>query len=78
MYQFSHSWPYDRVMNDHYFHECPFCGANNVLLPIKKDAIENARDGVKTHVVMPCCHEKIVIVQMDDDYIWSDRPIRKA
>ena len=78
MFQFSHAWPYDRVMNDHYFNECPFCGSPNILLPLKREALNGAREGVKTHVVLPCCHEKFVIVQMDDDYFWSDQPLRKS
>jgi len=65
------------MMNDIYFQECPFCGASSVLLPIKKEAFENAKGGVKTFVIMPCCHEKLDILQIDDDYIWSNEPLRK-
>lgn len=63
-------------MGDYYFHTCPFCGADNVLIPLKKDGAARAREGVKTLVVMPCCHEKFIIVDMDDDYLWADRSIR--
>ncbi len=73
---FHYTWPYERVMGDNYIEVCPFCRAESILVPMKKEAIENAYEGFKTHVVMPCCHEKLTIVQMDDDYIWSDRPLR--
>ncbi|TCP26580.1 hypothetical protein EV207_11910 [Scopulibacillus darangshiensis] len=76
MFDFNHTWPYEKVMEDLYFNECPFCRESSVMLNIKSDAIKEAFDGVKTHVVMPCCHEKLVIVSMDDDYIWSDRCLR--
>jgi hypothetical protein len=46
-------------------------------LPFKKEAFEEAKDGVKTHIVMPCCHERLDIVKIDDDYIWSGSPLRK-
>lgn len=73
---FNHTWPYERVMGDCYIETCPFCQEESVLIPIKKEAIEQAYEGFKTHVVMPCCHEKLTIVEMDEDYIWSDRALR--
>jgi hypothetical protein len=73
---FHFTWPYERVMGDNYIEVCPFCKAEGVLIHMKKEAVENAYEGFKTHVVMPCCHENLTIVQMDDDYIWSDRPLR--
>ena len=76
MYEFSHSWPFEWVMDDLYVEECPFCGERSVLLTVKKENIKLAQEGFKTHAVMPCCHEKLIIVNMDDDYIWSDRPLR--
>lgn len=76
MYQFSHTWPYERMGNDYYFNECPFCGESSVLINIKQEQIEYAREGVKTHIVMPCCHERMDIEQIDDDYFWADRPLR--
>jgi hypothetical protein len=77
MYDLSYSWPYEQMMQDVYFQECPFCGASSILLPFKKEAFEEAKDGVKTHIVMPCCNERLDIVKIDDDYIWSDSPLRK-
>lgn len=76
MFDFNHTWPYEKVMDDLYFNECPFCHASSVLIHIKKEALEAAFEGVKTHIVMPCCHEKIVILDIDNDYIWSDRRLR--
>ncbi|MFC7394296.1 hypothetical protein [Scopulibacillus cellulosilyticus] len=76
MYNFHHTWPYENVMGEIYLNECPFCHKSSVLIHMKKDDFEKALDEVKTHVVLPCCHEKLVILKMDDDYIWSDRPLR--
>lgn len=76
MLNFHHSWPYERVMNDIYFEECPFCHAAPVLIPLKKKALEDAYEGIKTHIIMPCCHEKITVEKMDSDYIWSTQPLR--
>jgi len=76
MYEFSHSWPYEWIMDDLYVDECPFCKERSVLISLKKENIQLAKEGFKTHTVMPCCHEKLVIVNMDDDYLWSDRALR--
>ncbi|WKB35129.1 hypothetical protein QS257_15720 [Terrilactibacillus sp. S3-3] len=76
MDDFHHTWPYERVMNDLYFEECPFCHASPVMISIKKEAIKGAFEGIKTEIIMPCCHEKIAVTGMDNDYIWADRPLR--
>ncbi|MBM7646081.1 hypothetical protein JOD45_002306 [Scopulibacillus daqui] len=76
MYNFHHTWPYEKMMGEIYLNECPFCHESSVHIHMKKDDFEKAFEEVKTHVVMPCCHEKLVILKMDDDYIWSDRPLR--
>ncbi|RYL95663.1 hypothetical protein EWI07_00335 [Sporolactobacillus sp. THM7-4] len=76
MLDFHHTWPYERVKNDLYFEECPFCHTSPVLIPIKKEAVQGAFEGIKAPVVMPCCHERIVIESMDRDYIWADRKLR--
>jgi hypothetical protein len=73
---FHHTWPYERVANDIYFEECPFCHESPVLIPIKKKAVDNAFEGIRTHIVMPCCHEKIVVASMDQDYVWATRVLR--
>jgi hypothetical protein len=76
MYQFSHTWPYERVMGDLYLTECPFCGSRSVPLHLKKEAFERAKEGIKTEAVLPCCHEKLTILRIDDDYLWTDRALR--
>ncbi len=76
MSSFSHTWPYDVLENDLFLNECPFCGASSVLISIEGEKLELAKEGFKTHVVMPCCHEKLTILSLDDDYIWADRPLR--
>ncbi|RYM06183.1 hypothetical protein EWH99_03625 [Sporolactobacillus sp. THM7-7] len=76
MINFHHSWPYERVRNDIYFEECPFCHTSSVLIPMKKEAIKGAFEGIKTHIIMPCCREKIVVESMDSDYVWATKPLR--
>jgi hypothetical protein len=75
---FSHSWPVDWLHGDLFFHECPFCGSSYILVPVDQEKMQLAKEGYKTHVVMPCCHEKLTILSLDEDYIWADRPLRKA
>ncbi|MFT8319122.1 MAG: hypothetical protein ABF651_12735 [Sporolactobacillus sp.] len=76
MLDFHHSWPYERIINDIYFEECPFCHASAVLLPLKKEAVERAFEAIKTAVVLPCCHERLIIEDMDKDYIWASVRLR--
>lgn len=76
MLTFHNSWPYERVMNDIYFEECPFCHESPVLIPMKKEAVKGAFEGIKTEIVMPCCHGKIIVESMDADYIWSAERLR--
>lgn len=76
MSDFSHSWPYDLMQGDLFFHECPFCHETSVLVPTNKEKMDLAKEGFKTHAVMPCCHEKLTILSIDDDYIWADRVLR--
>jgi hypothetical protein len=77
MLSFKNTWPYERVAGDIYFHECPYCKAGNVLLPIRKRDFQGAIEGVKTHVVLPCCLEKMTVLQADEDYFWSDENLRQ-
>ena len=35
MIPFERTWPYDIIMKDIYVPSCPFCGSENVLLPIR-------------------------------------------
>lgn len=76
MLSFKNTWPYERVANDIYFNECPYCRENNILLPIQKRDFLNATEGVKTHLVLPCCHQKMTILHADEDYFWSDERLR--
>ena len=73
---FGHSWPYERLMGDIYFHTCPFCGADNVLTNMKKRDLENAKEGIKTIVIAPCCHGKMTVLEADDDYFWTEEKLR--
>ncbi|MFT8361886.1 MAG: hypothetical protein ABF608_01805 [Sporolactobacillus sp.] len=76
MLDFHHSWPYERIADDIYFETCPFCQASPVLLPLKKEAIARAFEGIKTAVVLPCCEERLIIESIDRDYIWATQPLR--
>ncbi|MCI1857235.1 MAG: hypothetical protein LKI80_03650 [Sporolactobacillus sp.] len=76
MLDFHHSWPYERVADDIYFEECPFCHALPVLIPIKQKAIQAAYEGIKTRIIMPCCHGKIIVEHMDNDYVWALEALR--
>ncbi|MFT8872504.1 MAG: hypothetical protein ABF868_09430 [Sporolactobacillus sp.] len=76
MLDFHYSWPYERVAGDYYFEQCPFCQASPILLPLKKSRVTDAYDGVKTTIILPCCHERLVIERMDDDYIWASHWLR--
>lgn len=76
MFLFSHSWPYEMIRKDIYIHECPFCHSDNVLTNLKQSSLERAKEGIKTIVVMPCCHNKITILRADDDYFWAEEELR--
>lgn len=47
MIPFSNTWPYDVVGNDVYVQSCPFCGTDNVLLPMKPKELISVREGKK-------------------------------
>ncbi|ARK31915.1 hypothetical protein [Halalkalibacter krulwichiae] len=74
---FINTWPYEKLFNDIYFQNCPFCVEENVLTNIKKSEYERAREGIKTVVIMPCCRGKLTILEADDDYFWTDKRLRK-
>ncbi|SDJ18610.1 hypothetical protein [Natribacillus halophilus] len=74
---FENTWPYERIQDDIYFNECPHCGAENVLTYMKKKQMNNAVDGIKTPLIMPCCNYKITIAYADDDYLWATERLRK-
>lgn len=77
MYDFNYSWPYDYTMGDLYFQECPYCGADNVLISEAHEKMQLAREEVKTHFVMPCCLKNMTVVNMDDDYVWATEKLRE-
>lgn len=77
MIPFERAWPYDQVMNDLYVHECPFCRADNVLLPIRPRELDDIRAGKKRLLVFPCCKHKVTIVDADRDYLLTDTILRR-
>jgi hypothetical protein len=77
MIPFRNSWPYDITGDDVYVHQCPFCEASNVLLPIKPDDVKSLYGSArKILLVFPCCHSRLKIVDADADYLLANRPIR--
>lgn len=74
---FVNTWPYERLFNDIYVQTCPFCGEENVLTNMKKLDFKRAQEGIKTHLIMPCCNGKMIILEADEDYFWTDRKLRK-
>lgn len=76
MIPFSRTWPYDKVMGDIYVHECPFCGTNNVRLPLKPAELRSIHEGKKKLLVFPCCNNRIHIIDTDNDYLLFDQDVR--
>ncbi len=77
MIPFEKAWPYDIIMGDLYVSSCPFCHADNVLLPVKPAEIQDIQEGMKRLLVFPCCRNKVTIVDADRDYLLTDRVLRK-
>lgn len=77
MIPFENTWPYDIFRSDLYVQRCPFCGAENVLLPLKPEELAAIRSGRKRLLVFPCCHGRVTIVDADRDYLLADRPLRR-
>lgn len=77
MIPFENTLPYDVIMNDYYVQQCPFCAAEQVLLPLKKKEVPDIQSGKKKLLVFPCCYAKLTIVDMDDDYLLADSIVRK-
>ncbi|TLS38844.1 hypothetical protein [Pseudalkalibacillus caeni] len=77
MLSFEHTWPYEKMMDDIYIQECPFCKEENVLTPMTKREFSEASEGIKTRLIMPCCHGKMTILNADSDYFWTEEPLRK-
>ncbi|MGG1615714.1 hypothetical protein ACIFQM_22335 [Paenibacillus sp. NRS-1782] len=76
MIPFHKTWPYDIVMGDVYVQYCPFCDHENVLLPLKPKELELIHEGMKKLLVFPCCHNRITLVDCDNDYLLSDTTLR--
>jgi len=76
MIPFSHTWPYETVRGDLYVSSCPFCGSEQVLLPIKPGELDDIRGGRKRRLVFPCCHSTVTIRDADRDYLLADQPMR--
>ncbi|TWI60112.1 hypothetical protein [Halalkalibacter nanhaiisediminis] len=74
---FINTWPYERQFDDIYLQSCPFCHAENVLTNMKKSEFKRAQEGIKTTLILPCCHEKMIILEADQDYFWTNKALRK-
>ncbi|QOY38568.2 hypothetical protein AWH56_010995 [Anaerobacillus isosaccharinicus] len=77
MIPFQNTWPYERSGKDIYIHECPYCHEENVLTNMKKYDLERAMEHIKTYLIMPCCLEKMTILEADEDYFWTNERLRK-
>jgi hypothetical protein len=75
MIPFNRTLPYETIQADIYVHECPFCSANHVLLPVKRKELKEIHEGRKKLLVFPCCYNKLTLVDADADYLLADRPI---
>ena len=76
MIPFEKAWPYDIFMGDLYVSSCPFCEAENVLLPVRPIELQDIRDGMKRLLVFPCCHNKVTLVDVDQDYLLTNKVLR--
>lgn len=76
MIPFANTWPYEQIRGDLYVTECPFCGENQVLLPVKAEDRETIHTGTKKLLVFPCCFNKATLIDFDSDYMLADRPLR--
>jgi hypothetical protein len=77
MIPFKNSWPYEKVMGDIYITACPFCEEENVITTLKDKDLKAAQKGTRKILVMPCCHGTIKIIDADNDYLLSDKPLRR-
>ncbi|MCD8500459.1 MAG: hypothetical protein LRY71_00685 [Bacillaceae bacterium] len=77
MIPFENTWPYEKSGKDIYIDRCPYCESNHVLTNYKHSDLEKAKEHIKTYLIMPCCLEKITILEADDDYFWTTERLRK-
>ncbi|MBJ6361418.1 hypothetical protein ACFOQM_08980 [Paenibacillus sp. GCM10012307] len=78
MIPFENCIPYDRVMNDIYVPQCPFCKADNVLLPMRPKELPDIRDGKKRLVIFPCCHARVTVIDTDSDYLLTNKKVPRT
>ncbi|AIQ70895.1 hypothetical protein [Paenibacillus graminis] len=76
MIPFSHTWPYDILLEDLYVQYCPFCDKENVILPMKPKELQTVREGKKKLLVFPCCKTSLTVIDTDTDYLLFDRAVR--
>ncbi|GBF10673.1 hypothetical protein TEPIDINF_002717 [Tepidibacillus infernus] len=76
MVPFKNTWPYEIIGEDLYFHLCPFCAKENVLLPLKIKDLKKIQSGIKKLLVLPCCHHSLTILEVDTDYLLTDKELR--
>jgi hypothetical protein len=77
MIPFDRAWPYETAGGQVYVTTCPFCRSSNVLLPLKTDELPAIKNGMKRRVVFPCCHGMLHIVEADNDYLLTDRTLKR-
>jgi hypothetical protein len=77
MIPFQNALPYETIQNDLYLNECPFCQAENIIIPIKRKELQAIQEGCKRLLVFPCCHHKITIINADSDYLLANKPFGK-
>ncbi|MBP2002044.1 hypothetical protein J2Z69_003101 [Paenibacillus shirakamiensis] len=75
MIPFERTLPYDIMMGDVYVPSCPFCNAENVLIPMKIHEIQSVKEGKKKLLVFPCCHSRLTLLDSDGDYLLTDQTI---
>ncbi|WP_442603297.1 hypothetical protein [Paenibacillus sp. KN14-4R] len=76
MIPFSQTWPYETIGKDVYVMNCPYCEASNVLLPLKVAELPAIHDGKKRLLVFPCCNHSLSIIDVDADYLLTDKRLR--
>ncbi|MFD2673125.1 hypothetical protein [Marinicrinis sediminis] len=77
MIPYNHTWPYEKMMGDYYVSACPSCEAEHILLPLKAKDVKEIQTGKKHWLVMPCCNHRFYVMDMDDDYLLADIPLRR-
>ncbi|WP_306301300.1 hypothetical protein [Thalassobacillus sp. C254] len=55
----------------------PYCHQHNVLTHMSEEDLERAKEEIKTNMVLPCCHTKMIILKADEDYFWTTDHLRK-